>query len=192
MSQVRSFLAVPLPKEVIEGARHLQRRLGRELPDIRWVKPEAMHLTLRFFGDIPEEYLEKIGKVMLSVGSLSSPFPLRVGGLGAFPLAARARVVWMGIDGGRALTELYEALERGLSAIGLPGENRPYSPHLTLGRSRGRPLDAAKALERHREAACEPVTVDRMVLFESRLHPSGPLHLPVKTVLLEKNAGEAG
>ncbi len=137
MRQVRAFLAIPLPEEIVRTAQGLCRKLADSFPHVRWVRPETMHLTLRFFGDIPEEFLEKIGEVMLSVGRLHPPFQVPVAGIGAFPSPARPRVIWLGIQEEQALMALYSALETGLGDIGLPGEERSFSPHLTLGRNRG-------------------------------------------------------
>ncbi|BCR06166.1 RNA 2',3'-cyclic phosphodiesterase [Desulfuromonas versatilis] len=190
MRMIRSFVAIPLPETLTREAAQLGSKLSGELRGISWVKPEAMHLTLRFFGDIPEESLEKIGKVMLSVGSLHAPFHMEVGGLGAFPSASRARVFWLGIEASSALADLHTALEAGFSDIDMPGDGRPFTPHLTLGRNRGRPLPAREILEKYADFSCGSVTVDRIVLFESRLHPTGARHLPVKTVYLEEPRAE--
>ncbi len=188
MRQVRAFLAIPFSEIILLQAQRVQRRLAEQLSQVRWVAPDAMHLTLRFFGDIPEESLDRIGKVMLSIGSLSVSFQAEVGGLGAFPSPGRARVIWLGIHGGQPLADLHGALEEGLTTIGLPGDGRPFAPHLTLGRIRGRPLPAREILGQFHDVACGTLVVDRMTLFESRLRPSGALHLPVKTVYLGKTS----
>ena len=184
MPLVRTFLAIPLPEEIVLTAQGFCRKLAGAFPHVRWVRPETMHLTLRFFGDLPEEYLEKIGEIMLSVGRLHPPFQVPVAGIGAFPSSARPRVIWLGIQGGQALMHLYSALDAGLERIGLPGEERAFSPHLTLGRSRGPAANARAALEPYREAPCGILEVDKIVLFESRLQATGAVHLPRKTVFL--------
>lgn len=184
MRQVRAFLAIPLPPSLVDEAQRLCRQLAGALPGVRWLRPEAMHLTLRFFGDLPEESLEKIGEVMLSVGRFHSPFQVAVTGIGAFPSPARPRVIWLGVKDGEPLQALHSSLDRGLEEAGFPGEGRPFSPHLTLGRSRG-PLPAVRTvLDPYRERACGLLQVEQMVLFESRLQPAGAIHLPRKTVIL--------
>jgi len=164
----------------------LQRELAVSLPGIRWVNPATIHLTLRFFGDVPEESLEKIGEVMLSVGRLCAPFQAEAAGVGAFPSPARPRVIWLGVRGAPSLALLHAAMEEGLRQIGFPGEDRSFSPHLTLGRCRQRIAAAQPVLERFREHACGPFPVDRLILYESRLEPSGAVHLPLKTIYLGK------
>ena len=184
MRRVRAFLAIPVPDELRRAMARLQKELAAGLPGIRWVNPATIHLTLRFFGDLPEESLEKIGEVMLSVGRLCAPFQAEAAGVGAFPSPARPRVIWLGVRGGPPLATLHAALDEGLRQIGFPGEDRPFSPHLTLGRSRQRIAAAQQVLERFRDVACGPLPVDRIVLFESRLEPAGAVHLPLKTVRL--------
>jgi 2'-5' RNA ligase len=180
MNNLRAFLAIPLSEDLRCRARLLQKELSPSFPDIRWARTESLHLTLRFLPDLPEETVEKIGQIMLSVGTLFPPFRIDVTTLGTFPGPTRARVLWLGIDGGAALGELFNALDERLAAIGLPRETRPFTPHLTLGRRRRAgavPLD----LGQHR--ATLPLggfQADRMILFESRLAARGAVHLPLR------------
>ena len=125
---IRAFLAVPLPEALRQSLRQLHRQLRQELPEVRWSNPETLHLTLRFFGDIDEESLEKIGEIMLSIGRLYAPFAVDLMGLGAFPAADRARVFWLGIRDPGELATLHDALERRLPEAGIPREQRPFSP----------------------------------------------------------------
>lgn len=183
MGQVRTFLAIPLSEEVRREAGRIRGRLAEALPRVRWAAPETLHLTLKFFGDVPEESLERIGEVVLSVGRLQPPFRVEFVGVGAFPSPARPRVFWLGVKGD-ALPPFHAALEEALAAIGIPRDDRPFSPHLTLGRSRDRTAAPRALLDAYREATCGALLVDKIVLFESRLHPSGAIHLPRKTVFL--------
>lgn len=184
MRQVRAFLAIPLPEEVLLRARQIQKALAAPLPGVRWVRSEAMHLTLRFFGEVSEETLDRVGEVMLSVGRLCSPFRVEVIGAGAFPSPARPRVFWLGFGGEEPLLALHAALEEQLAGIGIPAEKRPFSPHLTLGRARYRLPPAQAALEPYQNLHCGTVPVDRIVLYESRLQPTGAVYLPLKTAVL--------
>lgn len=184
MRKLRAFLAVPLPAEVVRQAQAIQRDLRKALPQVRWVRPEAMHLTLKFFGDVPEEALEKIGKVVLSVGSRQAPFQIEVTGLGIFPSLHRPRVIWLGIREDGSLKMLYQSLEEGFAHIGFPAEGRPFTPHLTLGRARERLPAPHEALERYRNHSCGAVPVDQLILFESRLQPAGAVYHPLQTFFL--------
>lgn len=184
MQRVRAFLAIPLPVEVVQKARQVQNELAEALPGIRWVRPESMHLTLRFFGDVDEETLDRIAEVMLSVGRLCSPFAVEVSGVGAFPSVSRPRVLWLGLREAEPLRALHALLEDKLAGIGIPAEGRPFKPHLTLGRARHRLPPAQAVLEPYRDLDCGTVPADRLVLFESRLQASGALHLPRRVATL--------
>jgi len=181
---VRTFLAIPLNTEIREALITLQGKLARDWPEVRWTKPESLHLTLRFFGDLPEECLEKIGEVMLSVKSFTAPFSASVRGIGAFPSLSRPRVIWAGVQGGQSLAALFIRLEDGLARIGLPREERPFTPHLTLGRCRTSSAGATQALNRYRLTDFGSLHIDRLILYESRLGPGGAVHIPRRNVKL--------
>lgn len=180
--EVRAFLAIPIPAELQEPIRQLQHRMAERFPDLRWVRPANLHLTLKFFAAVTEEQLEKIGDIMLSVGRLQTPFQVRLAGVGVFPHPARARVVWLGIEGAEPLNELFLAIDRELQQIGIPREERPFSPHLTLARCRQPLVSAASALEPFRHTVCGTLPVERIVLYQSQLRPGGAIHRPLKIV----------
>lgn len=184
MSNLRAFLAIPLPEDLRHRARRLQQELSPRLPDVRWVRPKSLHLTLRFLPDLPEETVEKIGQIMLSVGTLIPPFHIDVTTLGTFPGPTRARVLWLGIDGGVALGELFHALDERFAAIGLPRETRPFTPHLTLGRWRQLGAIPQNLWQRRAALPLGDFRADRMILFESRLAASGAIHLPLRVAPL--------
>lgn len=188
----RAFLAVPIPGEVRNRLDDLITGLRTDLPAVRWSRPETLHLTLRFFGDIDEESLEKIGKIMLSIGRLHAPFAVDLIGLGTFPAANRARVFWLGVRDRGELAALHDAFERQLPDAGIPREQRPFSPHLTLGRHRGPGLAVGPLLARLGEWDCGRLPVTRLVLYESRLRPGGVLHLPRHSVPLGAAPPRAG
>ncbi|MEJ2200162.1 MAG: RNA 2',3'-cyclic phosphodiesterase [Desulfuromonadaceae bacterium] len=181
---MRAFLAIPLPAEIKNRAVLVQRQLTGALAGIRWVKPANMHLTLKFFPALAEENLEKIGQIMLSVGVLLTSFPVSIQGLGTFPNPARARVFWLGVQGGAFLNQLYERLEQEFEQLGIPREGRLFAPHLTLGRHR-RGLFVPESICRQYEAFHGGTFhVDQVVLYQSRLEPSGAIHLPLRSLSL--------
>ncbi len=187
MSAIRAFLAIPLPDEIVHKAQEVQAQLGSTHRKIRWVKPDAMHLTLKFFGAISEEDLEKIGQVMLSVGDSHTPFEVRISGLGVFPSPARAKVIWLGVHGEPFLSALYSAFDQELQDIGFPGESRPFRPHLTLGRSRYGLSFQRSVLDNYQDIDCGSLQAERVILFQSLLRPEGAVHLPLKTIHLGEN-----
>lgn len=184
MHKVRVFVALPLPEATLRTIGALQQELAETLPGMRWVKPETIHLTLAFLGDIAEDSLEKLGSSMLSIGSLYPPVTAALSGVGAFPSRHRPRVIWLGLDGGDTLVRLHGALNTELNALQLPVDERPFVPHLTLGRCRKPTPGAGRILESFSDRNCGSAQLDRLVLYESRLGPQGALHLPRCTVSL--------
>jgi 2'-5' RNA ligase len=137
----RAFIAIELSAELKRLISELQAELKHGIPDmvsVSWIRPEAMHLTLRFLGDIEESQVEAITDV-LQVGAASlQPFTLEARGVGGFPTPARARVLWVGLSGDEegmsALRNLQTTIEEGVVEIGCTREDRPFTPHLTLAR----------------------------------------------------------
>jgi len=130
---VRSFIAIPLPAALQQRLGCLQQELKQELPELSLSAPQNLHLTLQFHGDQPQELLEKVGRLMLSIGRSHPPFSVTLKGLSSFPGGRRPRVVWLGVEPPAPLLALRAVLSAGLGELGLPGETHPYRAHLTLG-----------------------------------------------------------
>ncbi|MDH3961339.1 MAG: RNA 2',3'-cyclic phosphodiesterase, partial [Desulfuromonadales bacterium] len=182
MSSVRAFLAIPLPWQLQESIRVIQTELQASIAAARWTRPENLHLTLHFFAKIEQETLEKLKVSVLSVMGCQRSFQVEVNGLGAFPNLHRPRVIWLGLEPRGQLEQLHRATERCLRQAGLTTDSRPYSPHLTIGRLRGGKLDLTKRFISMQEKTIEPLNVDRLILYESRLRPEGAQHIPLLTV----------
>lgn len=185
MAPIRAFLAIPLPERVQDQVQQLCRHLAQDLPQVRWNRGQNLHLTLKFFAAIEEESLERIGEVMLSVGRFTPPFQLRLKGLGAFPDLARPRVFWLGIEGDQPLRQLHQELETRLEACGLEPDRRPFAPHLTLGRPRALLRNAGHNLTPRQPGLDLDLPVEQLILYQSRLLPSGAQHLPRRVVQLQ-------
>jgi 2'-5' RNA ligase len=181
---MRTFLAIPLPAEIKNQAALVQRKLSDDLSNVRWVAPANMHLSLKFFAATSEESLEKIGQIMLSVDALFAPFSINILGLGTFPNPAHARVIWLGIQGGSILNQLHEMLEQRLEQIGIPREDRPFAPHLTLGRHKQGISVPGSVLRRYESFHCGSFLAERVILYQSRLDPAGAIHIPLRTLSL--------
>jgi len=171
---MRAFLAVDLPVGVRAAIAALQNRLGPQMPGWRWVRPESIHLTLRFLGDVPDDIASTGGHGWAQAARAVRTFGIVARGLGCFPAAQRPRVLWIGIqeiDGPGCLASLAAAFERGAQELGFAPEPRPFQPHLTLARAeRGvRTLPVA----RPDAEIAEPIPVTHAVLFQSELLPSG-------------------
>jgi 2'-5' RNA ligase len=182
MSLVRAFLAIPLPRALQQAVSCLQRDLHLQVPGVRWTRSDNLHLTLHFFGETQQETLEKIKVSMLSVKGCEQAFSLEVKGLGAFPSRRRPRVIWLDLEPKEQLRRLHGDCLKALHAAGVATESRPYAPHLTIGRMRQQQPDLTGLCNSLAQITLGHLRVDRLVLFESRLHPAGAEHIPLLTV----------
>lgn len=178
----RTFIAVEMSAEVRAHARQLITRLQGCGAKATWVKPEAMHLTLKFLGEVDLLDIPAVcDAVTLAVSDLP-PFEVEVQGAGAFPTAARPRTVWLGVRRGQEeLVALHDAVERAISRLGFRQENRRFRPHLTLGRVRGdRGLqELGEVVRQHADFVGGIASVDEVVVFSSELESGGPIHEPL-------------
>lgn len=185
MNQTRAFLAIPLTRPLQESISVLQSELRHGIPEARWTHAENLHLTLHFFGDIDQETLEKIKVSVLSVKRCHRPFLVELKGLGAFPDPRRPRVIWLGLEPREQLNQLHRVTRSLLRQVGVATESRPFAPHLTIGRLRQRRPDLTKLFSTIGPCSIGQLKIDRVVLYESRLHPGGAEHLPLLTVKLD-------
>lgn len=180
---LRLFFALELPGEVREAAAAHAARLRGEFPGARasWPRPESLHLTLKFLGDVEAARVETLSRAADASAAGLAAFALTVEGAGAFPPRGAARVLWLGVrdDSGR-LSTLRQRLEDECAAAGFARESKPFKPHLTLARLRA-PQDAAALSEAHRRADFGPhaFRVSGFVLMRSELGPGGSRYTPV-------------
>jgi 2'-5' RNA ligase len=171
---MRQFLAVDLSDELRAGLGGLQRRLQAEARGWRWVRPENIHLTLRFLGEVPAELDADCREAWRTVAAHASPFSFRLRGISSFPPRGRPRVLWVGVreqgSAGR-LAQLAAAFEQAARDVGFDHENRPFRPHLTLARAErsGR----ATPPENQEYGSGTALDVDHTTLFRSELLPGG-------------------
>jgi 2'-5' RNA ligase len=184
---IRSFLAIELPQPILKKIEEVQGDLRSTHADVRWVSPDKIHLTLKFFGNIEESRIDLILKSIEDPIRNTSPFSLKVRGVGAFPSLKNPRVIWMGlVDGKEVLASFQKQIESQLEKIGFQPEDRPFHPHLTLGRmksSRGKE-DLGGRMEKHKEEEFGDFPVERAVLFKSDLRPTGPIYTPLRELRL--------
>ena len=180
---VRSFIAIPVPSREIEAleqaVKHLDEEIGRH---VRWVRPEGIHLTLKFMGDIPAATAERVLEALLPVTAGFNSFQLSISGLGVFPNSRRPRVLWAGLDGGlKSLSELHMAVDEAVGKLGLPKDQRPFSPHLTLGRVRrdaaeGQLQKIGEAMSSTKIPSVPAWLADTVNLMRTELDPAGSRH----------------
>jgi len=186
---LRAFVAVALAPDVVDRLTGLVGELKKCGADVRWVRPEGMHLTLRFLGDIEEgcvgELLEGLARGVSSLPSLR----LGTAGLGAFPSLKRPRVIWVGCRG-EGLGALAAATEKSISELGFPREERPFRPHVTLGRVRsGRNWKSLEGLlDRRLDCEFGESKVCEVILFRSELTRDGARYSRLGSVRLAADA----
>lgn len=175
---MRLFLAVFPPAEIQHAAFGVIEALRRPGDGVSWVKPENLHYTLRFIGELGEDGARRVAEAATEAAEKSRAFAAALGGLGAFPNPRRARVIWIGMSaGGEALVALAHDLDRALAKRGFGAPDKPFSAHLTLGRVREPGRDWTETL-------AEPVpadqparfSVDRICVVESQLSPRGSIY----------------
>lgn len=192
MKTVRAFIAIEMPHTVMEVLERSRRVLQHAGISLRWVRPENVHLTLRFLGDISTDAINEVRNALEKTGSCCSPFSLQVKGGGVFPGPARPRVVWLGIEGDvGGLKNVYKNLTGFLVMHGFPAEKRPFRGHLTIGRVKGR-LETGRllsALELLMPEESPPFTADRLCLFKSDLTPQGAVYSALARVRLQGDRG---
>jgi len=132
---MRLFLALDIDDAIRQRITRFIEGLHNFAPDARWMKPESLHVTLKFIGEQPDSAVDNIKDAMRSVEATAPEIRFR--SYGFFPTPKSARVFWIGMEAGPQLAELAATIDEKLSALGIPKEDRPFSPHLTLARGSG-------------------------------------------------------
>lgn len=174
---MRLFVALDLPGEVRSEIGEAVALLKSACREARWVRPEGMHLTLKFIGHaVADGDTQKLEALRTALGSvrLLGAVEMRFRGLGFFPNARRPRVIWCGVEGSENLAELAAGVERVLEPLGIPAEKRKFTPHLTLARLEdGGAPTLAKAADEMKAREFGSARETEFHLFQSLLKPSG-------------------
>lgn len=191
MEPLRCFVAIEIPPPIKSLLAQLQQGLRAEGGGkVKWVEVGGIHLTLKFLGNVVSEKVPAIIHALSSVGQSATPFSLALGEMGVFPNPRRTQVIWVGLKGDLgSLQELAQGVERALSPLGFPAENRPFTPHLTLGRVRedASPGERTRLGEKAmatRTAPAPPFEVSRFNLMRSQLTPQGAIYTPLASIPL--------
>ena len=183
MNQIRTFIALDFPLSILDSieqqTKRLRQTLGNEV--IRWVLTHNLHLTLKFLGNIPVSHLEFLKQMLAQATDSITQFDLQIGGIGSFPNSNRPRVLWVGIHAPALLSNLQKAIEEGAKRLGYEKEERPFSPHLTLGRVRqgldGKDLQKiSNALSSIQLGKIGIARVDSVHIYKSDLNSEGSVY----------------
>jgi 2'-5' RNA ligase len=201
---IRTFVAIDLTDELRRSLAGVQDRLKRDLlPQakpvqrdlfrVQWTRPEALHVTLKFLGEIEESRVEPIRVALREVLTGFHRFTVEVEGIGTFPEARAPKVIWAGLkpNGSEHLRHLAAMVDRALVPLGFPREERPFSPHLTLARVKDGGRLIAQALRgsggyghTSRPGALGTMSIEQVTFMRSELRPTGSVYTPLFTVPL--------
>lgn len=187
-ARIRSFVALDLDAIVRAAVGALQSELAHHKADVRWVRPEGMHVTLKFLGSVAAPLLEQVHSTLVAAVGGTPRLQVRVGGLGAFPSWRRPRVVWVGLSGD-GLAELAASVEAAVARLGFEPERRPFTPHLTLGRVnslRGWPR-LEEVLKAHLGDDFGESVIDAVTIYRSTLQKGGAVYSRLWTIPLQEH-----
>src|SRR5262245_4444875 len=172
---MRTFIAIEVPSEIKSALAAMQKQLRRAGAEVSWTKPENIHLTLNFLGEVDESRIREVERVFVDSAGEFRPFALSLSGAGVFPNSRQPRVLWAGLSGDIEKTaELRRRLEEGLEPIGFEREEKELQPHLTIGRvkSNRKTRELLALMDAHALPASS-FMVSEIVLMKSELHPAG-------------------
>jgi 2'-5' RNA ligase len=180
---IRTFIALELPPAVTSLLHKVQQELKRLKIRARWVRPENIHLTLKFLGDINPDHIDKIGAAMAGAAIEFPPVTLTVREIGVFPGIKRPRVIWMGLGGDiRSLLALQGRLEQELAEAEFPKDKRSFKAHLTLGRIKQsvNPAVISQMISEYATLSSDEFVCNQVILYKSDLKPSGAVYSKLK------------
>lgn len=189
---MRTFIAIALPKEIKDYLSNLQTQLKASGADVKWVAAQNIHLTLKFLGEIEAKKLEEISFILKDVSRGKNPFSVSLSCLGAFPKIHFPRIIWIGLDkGDKEIKEIAQELEQKIEKTGVPAESKPFSSHITIGRTksmlnRDKLIVNFKIQEDFLKQYHPEFNVTKITLFKSTLTPKGPIYEVLKEAELRR------
>ena len=193
MDIIRAFIAIDIDKHNKQKISGIISYLKTANADIKWITENQIHLTLKFLGNIEQNKIQDISKILKSIAMDFSPFNIQFSGIGAFPNILHPRVIWLGMNKGKeSLKLLNNKIETELERLGIRKEKREYKAHLTLGRVRTL-KNVSKLITLINEAKFHPqeeIKIDKLILFQSTLTAKGAIHSPLSNVYLSTPVGE--
>ncbi|MGD8540476.1 MAG: RNA 2',3'-cyclic phosphodiesterase [Candidatus Aminicenantes bacterium] len=173
---MRTFVAIDLEHELKINISQLIKKLDNHKPNIRWIREQGMHLTLKFIGEIPEDKASDIRSVLMDLALKHERFPLKLVGTGRFPPRSQSpRILWVGVEENHKLIDVQKEVELMLEKLAIKREKRKFFPHLTLGRVKSNEniMPVLDELLRNKDTEFGRMEVEKITLFKSTLKPTG-------------------
>ncbi len=183
----RLFIAIDTPESVRPDLFRTRDLLKSLDTDVKWESDNKLHCTLKFLGDTESQGMPSIVSMLADIGRAFAPLMVTYTGLGCFPNRLDPRIIWAGIhDPENRLAGLARSIDRAMSTCGFEQERRPFSPHVTIGRVKGRRgLGELLATMESITFDCPPVLIQEILLVRSDLRPSGSLYSVLERVALQ-------
>ena len=182
---LRCFIAVEIPEPVKRSLGDMIENLKKSGSDVKWLPPENIHITLKFLGSTDESLLEAVKGSLSKKLSPYSPFYITISGVGCFPDERRPRVIWVGThESSGHVRDVHSAIDAEMAKFGFPSEEREFSPHLTIGRVKGRQriAELMKMLDEYRQVSFGDLEVSGVTLMKSELNPAGAKYFPLAEI----------
>jgi 2'-5' RNA ligase len=187
METIRTFIALEMPAEIRTALGDYAQPLRSVRGRVTWVKPENMHLTLKFLGDTPANRINEIAAALHKVASAAVPFSAVIVGSGVFPNEKYPRVLWVGLEEKTgALFKLAKAIEESMHQLGFAKEKRPFTAHLTIGRAKDINIPEIVRMLCEKPFPAMTVRFDEIIFMKSDLHPTGSVYTPLRKFKLGK------
>jgi len=184
----RAFIAIDLPESIKSFLSEAQEALKLYGFRVKWVRPQNIHLTLKFLGDTATADTDKITEAMTLAAKNCPTVSLTAKGVGVFPNVRRPRVIWAGLNGQiETLANLHQTLDAHLADLGFARDTRAFKSHLTLGRVKGKIASdrMLAAIDKLKEFESESFETHQVILFKSELRPGGAVYTRVQAIALQ-------
>jgi len=186
---IRAFIAIPLEPKIQHAIECVQDHLKKTNSDVKWVTPKNIHITLKFLGDVDTEQINSVKQTLANLFQNTRSFKVELSRLGAFPNIDRPRTLWVGLkDSKQRLSRIAVSLEKALGKIGFQGDQKSFSPHITIGRIRSSKNISAlsKSMSNYQISENCTQNISKIILFQSNLCPDGPIYKSLYQIKLKK------
>lgn len=183
---MRAFIAIKIPAQTCDIICRIQEQLKTSLPKVSWVKPENLHLTLKFLGEVSSKQIDRAKEITAEIAESCVDFKIRLEALGVFPNLHRGRIIWLGSDQlPEELVKIVEKVEEKIAELGKPKEERPFLAHITIGRIKSpiNPTLLEEEVNKINNEICNKnleFNAAGITLFKSILSRQGPTYISLK------------